>query len=68
VEVAGITCQPDEAWMTQLARNLTAAHDGFLRDVKYLILDRDPLYTAAFRRLCGTVASSPCVCLRGVQI
>jgi hypothetical protein len=28
VEVAGITCQPDEAWMTQIARNLTDARDG----------------------------------------
>ena len=51
VEIAGITSQPDEAWMTQLARNLTDADDGFLRGVQYLILDRDPLYTAAFRRL-----------------
>ena len=50
VEIAGITCQPDEVWMTQVARNLTDADDGFLRDVQYLILDRDPLYTAAFRR------------------
>ena len=37
--------------MTQLARNLTDASDGFLRGVQYVILDRDPLYTAAFRRL-----------------
>ena len=51
VEIAGITRQPDEAWMTQVARNLTDADDGFLRGVHYLILDRDPLYTAAFRHL-----------------
>jgi putative transposase len=51
VEIAGITRQPDEAWMTQVARNLTDDRDGFLRRVEYLILDRDPLYTAAFRRL-----------------
>jgi transposase InsO family protein len=51
VEIAGITCQPDEVWMTQLARNLIDAGDGFLRGVQYLILDRDPLYSAAFRRL-----------------
>src|SRR6266851_7783409 len=47
VEIAGITSQPDEAWMTQVARNLTDAGDGFLRGVEYLILDRDPLYTVA---------------------
>jgi putative transposase len=51
VEIAGITREPDEAWMAQVARNLTDAGDGFLRGVQYLILDRDPLYTAAFRRL-----------------
>jgi putative transposase len=51
VEIAGITSQPDEAWMTQVAQNLTDARDGLLRGVQYLILDRDPLYTAAFRRL-----------------
>src|SRR5260370_14057625 len=37
--------------MTQVARNLTGARDGFLRGVQFLILDRDPLYTAAFRSL-----------------
>src|SRR4030095_15592365 len=51
VEIAGITSQPDGSWMTQVARNLTDADDGFLREMEYLILDRDPLYTAAFRDL-----------------
>ena len=37
--------------MTQLARNLLDADDGFLRGVQYPILDRDPLYSTAFRRL-----------------
>jgi len=35
--------------MTQIARNLTDCVDGFLRDTRHLILDRDPLYTRAFR-------------------
>src|SRR5262245_6763586 len=48
-EVAGITCQPNEAWMKETARKLTDAQDGFLRGVRYLILDRDPLYTTAVR-------------------
>ena len=51
VEVAGITRHPSGSWMTQVARNLTDADDGFLRGMEYLILDRDPLYTAAFRDL-----------------
>jgi hypothetical protein len=51
VEIVGITSQPDENWMARVARNLTDADDGFLRGMEYLILDRDPLYTAAFRDL-----------------
>jgi len=51
VEIAGITSQPDGDWMTQVARNLTDADDGFLKGVHYLILDRDPLYSGVFRDL-----------------
>jgi len=51
VEIAGITCSPSGAWMKQIARNLTDCEEGFLLGVRHLILDRDPLYTAAFRRM-----------------
>ena len=34
VEIAGITRQPHELWMTQMVRNLTDPHDGFLRDAQ----------------------------------
>ncbi len=51
VNIAGITCQPCEVWMKQSARNLTDAFDDFLRGTRYLILDRDPLYTRAFRQV-----------------
>ena len=34
-----------------MARNLLDVEEGFLRGKRYLILDRDPLYTAAFRRM-----------------
>jgi len=33
------------------ARNLTDAFDGFLADTRYLIHDRDPLFTADFRMI-----------------
>jgi transposase InsO family protein len=59
VEIAGITRQPDAKWMTQIARNLTDPHDGFLRRMEYLILDRDPLYTAAFRDLLRDTGVKP---------
>jgi transposase InsO family protein len=55
VEVAGIAAKADGSWMDQVARNLTAAGDGFLTGKRYLIHDRDPLFTAAFL---GTLATS----------
>ena len=49
VEIAGITADPDGPWVTQLARNATDAEDGFLRGRRFLIHDRDPLFTDAVR-------------------
>jgi putative transposase len=51
VEIAGIGRDPWGQWMVQMARNLVDAEDGFLRGKRYLIVDRDPLYTEAFRRI-----------------
>ena len=49
VEIAGIVHQPYEDWMKQIARNLTDAMDGFLRPTRFLIHDRDSLFSASFR-------------------
>ena len=49
VEIAGISTKPDGAWMARVARNLTDVEDGFLAGKKYLIHDRDPLFTAEFQ-------------------
>ena len=51
VHIAGITTQPNEGWMTQVARNLTDKVSGCLMAKSHLILDRDTKYTAQFRRL-----------------
>ena len=51
VAIGGITHQPDEDWMAQIARNLTAAGDGFLHGIQHVILDRDQRWS----------------CLRGAQ-
>jgi transposase InsO family protein len=51
VKIAGIVPQPNGEWMKQIARNLTDADDGFLNGARYLIHDRDPLFTEAFREL-----------------
>jgi putative transposase len=49
IHIAGIASEPDAAWMSQMSRNLTDAADGFLMGKRYLIHDRDPLFTEAFR-------------------
>jgi len=50
VHIAGITTQPNEGWMMQVARNLTDQFAGCLADKTQLIVDRDTKYTAHFRR------------------
>ena len=49
VQIAGITRSPDETFMAQVARNLTDYVDGFLRDHRFLILDRDSKFTKQFK-------------------
>ena len=51
VHVAGITTNPNSEFMAQIARNLTASDDGFLRDRRYLILDLDAKFTDEFKRI-----------------
>ncbi len=51
VHIAGISSQPHDAWMKQIARNLSDSVEGFLRNRRYLIVDRDPLYSRAFRNV-----------------
>ena len=45
VYVAGMTAEPNGPWVTQLTRNATDADDGFLRGTRFLIHDRDPLFS-----------------------
>jgi hypothetical protein len=51
VDVAGITVEPDEPWMKQMARNVTMERYGALRDCRYLLHDRDTKYTRSFRAI-----------------
>ncbi len=50
---------PCEAWMKQMARNLTDPVDGFLRDTRYLIMDRDLLLTACFTNMLKESSTNP---------
>lgn len=45
---AGITPHPGGEWMLQIGRNLTDAISGFLRGKRYLVIDRDALYSSPF--------------------
>ena len=49
VPIAGISAEPDGPGVTQLMRNATDAEDGFLRHIRFLIHDRDPLFRPAGR-------------------
>jgi hypothetical protein len=48
LEIGGIASRANGLWMTQIARNLTDDVDGFFKGKRYLIHDRDPLYTKEF--------------------
>ena len=48
VQIAGITTTANGLWMSQIARNLTDVEQGILTGKRYLIHDRDPLFTAEF--------------------
>jgi hypothetical protein len=49
VYVAGMTPHPNQAWMMQVARNVTMKRWGFLTPGQYLIHDRDGKFCLAFQ-------------------
>jgi putative transposase len=51
VQLAGCTSHPTGAWMMQVGRYLTDPLDGFLRNKRYLLMDRDSKHCEAFRQL-----------------
>src|SRR5882672_3604261 len=51
VHVAGVTPHPNEAWMVQVARNVTMEEWGFLAPGQYLIHDRDGKYCPTFQEI-----------------
>ena len=59
IHLAGVAECPHGDWMQQIGRNVTDALDGFLSDVRYIMLDRDPLYTNAFRSLLQETGIKP---------
>jgi len=66
VRCGGIVHAPDGNWTTQIARNMGDMWDGFLLGKKYLIHDRDALFTrqfdAVFESIGITVKKLPPFC------
>ena len=59
IYLTGITVHPNEAWMKQIARNVTMDDCGALRDCRYLLHDRDTKYTRSFRAILASGRVEP---------
>ena len=59
VEIAGVADRATGFGTTQIARNLSDDVGGFLRGKKYLIHDRDPLFTAEFLSILASSGVQP---------
>jgi len=55
IEIGGIASCANGLWMNQIARNLTDVVYGFFAGKRYLIHDRDPLYTKEFLAIIAAV-------------
>jgi transposase InsO family protein len=55
VHVLGVTANPDDDWVTQVARNFTAELEENGRKFKYLVRDRDTKFTRRFDEVMGSV-------------
>ncbi len=48
IRILGVTAHPNDAWVTQMARNLMMDLDEHVESIKFLLRDRDTKFTAAF--------------------
>ena len=60
VSFLGCTPNPSGAWMAQMARNLTDAFDGILREpIRYVLMDRDTKFTGEFQAILSAANVNP---------
>jgi hypothetical protein len=59
VHRAGITPNPPEVWMKQVARNVTLAEVGFLNGCRYVLHDRDAKFTSGFDQILSSAGVEP---------
>jgi transposase InsO family protein len=62
VHVCGTTNSPNAQWMTQVARQLVDAVDGFALGKTHLIIDRDSKYSDAFRETLSSAGVKIVLC------
>ncbi len=62
VSIAGVTPNPNSAFMLQIARNLTDEFDGCLRNHRFLIMDRDTKFTEGFSNTLERAGVEPVPC------
>ena len=51
VHIAGTATNPTSEWMEQIARNLTDCEEGFLTGKRFLIIDRDGIFSPRFKSI-----------------
>jgi hypothetical protein len=51
VHIAGTTTNPTSEWMEQMARNVTDCDVGVLRHKRFLIIDRDSVFSPRFKEM-----------------
>jgi len=59
VYLAGITTNPADEWMREVARNLTSGGCDIFNNCKYLIRDRDAKFTVGFDMIFRSVGIEP---------
>jgi transposase InsO family protein len=55
VKIAGVAAHASGLWMSQIARDISDPVDGLFLGKRYLIHDRDPLFTAEFQDMLSEV-------------
>ena len=55
VKIAGVAAQANGLWMSQIARDISDPIDGLFVGKRYLIHDRDPLFTAEFLEMLADI-------------
>lgn len=59
--LGGVTEHPSEAWVSQVARNLTMEGQSFFNGRKFLVMDRDTKYCKSFQRIFKDAGVKPLV-------